>query len=819
MMKCYHNTITKIQRDTRRRFRALQCLGNRGKQHSFSPGVRAVAMPSLWWLIPLGVLVYLVVSTVVIWFFPILLRPLWWLVVHGLHRFHAYHPRRVPKTGPVVLVSNHVSYLDWLYIAVACPRPVTFVLWNKYRKKPVLAFFLSFYRHRLIEIDTRTNAPHALAASLDRVTQALKKGECVLVFPEGKLTRNGQMLPFQRGIERVIRRVGQPVPIVPASLWNVWGTLASYKTGRMFFRWPECWRRRVAVHFGEPIPGTSKVAEIRAAVVESYADNGALQSDYVMPVHAGFVRKAASWRRVFKVGFVDASTGTDRPLTWGKALAGAWSLAAWLKPRLAAEERNVGVWLPTGLGSAFVNIALTFLHRTSVNLNYTAGRVAVEQAAQQAGLKTIITAKRFLDRIPLELPDTYRLIILEEAMASIPGTSKLLRFLAVVLLPGWFLDRLVLRLRKFTWDEPLTIIFSSGSTGEPKGVMLSLRNISSNAEGLQKGVNFTTDDRMLCALPYFHSFGYTVCLWAPVSIGMMSLYYPDPRAAKELGELAQRWACTIALGTATFVRFYLRRCEASNFRTVRLFICGAEKLPVSLQHEFKAKFGVPLMEGYGCTELSPVVSTNLPDATVRGVTQVSNRLGTIGQPIPSVVVKAFDMENQQPLPVGTEGILCVKGPNVMMGYLNQPERTAKVMIGPWYITGDCGLVEANGFIKITGRLSRFAKIAGEMVPLERLEEEIQDVLDLRGDRVLAVAAVPDSKRGERVVLLHLQEYSTNWGSLIEKLRLRGLPNLWMPDLRDVFSIEAFPVLGSGKLDLRGLGELAHKLATDKPLTV
>lgn len=764
---------------------------------------------SVWVLV--GVVAYVLAYAAVAWFVPAVLRPVWWVAARVLHKFHVYGADRIPKSGPVLIACNHVSYLDWLFVWAACPRPLTLVLWAKYQKNPVLRFFLSFARHRLIFLD-RTTAPHALAAELDQVSAALRQDKCVLVFPEGRLTRNGQMMPFRRGIERVARRAGKPVAIVPACLWNVWGTLLTHKWGRMFWRWPEEFRRRIAVYFGHPLPGTTSAAEVRAAVVECWADAAVVQSEYIIPVHANFVRNAARLTNLRRPAFIDASTSPDRVLTWPKALVGAWGLAGWLNPRLAPDEKCVGVWLPTGIGSAFANIALAFLHRTSVNLNYTAGPDAVNSAVRQAGLRTVITAKRFTARIPLDLPPDVTVIHLEDALAGISALGKLWRLLAVVLLPGWFLERVVLRCRRFGWDDLLTIVFSSGSTGEPKGVMLSLRNISSNADSFQKGVNFTTRDRMLCTLPFFHSFGYTVCLWAPASIGMTSVYYPDPRAAKEVGELAERTKCTIALGTATFVRFYVRRCEPTNFRTVRLFICGAEKLPVPLQLEFTQKFGTLLLEGYGCTEVSPVVGTNLPDVTVKGYAQTANTLGTIGQPIPGVVTKAFDPDTRQPLPVGAEGVLCVKGPNVMVGYLHQPEKTKQVMFGEWYNTGDVGRIEPTGFIRITGRLSRFAKIAGEMVPLERLEEEIHAVLGLAGDRAVAVAAVPDSKRGERLVVLHLAEWGAKLKGAFDALRTRGLPNLWVPDVRDCHPVDAFPALGSGKLDLRGLTDLAKRIS-------
>ena len=764
-----------------------------------------------WWHLPLAVAAWVLLYAVAAWFAPALLRPVWWLVVHTVYRFHAHARRHVPASGPALLVCNHVSYLDWLFVAVACRRAVTFVLWEKHRRNPLTRLVLGFVRRRVVFL-ARPSAPHGVSASLTEVGARLAGGECVLIFPEGRLSRNGQMLPFQRGLEVAVERAGVPVPVVPVCLWNVWGSVFSYRYARIFWKWPDQWRRRIAVCFGRPLPGTTSAIEVRAAVVETQAECGIFQSEYVIPVHAGFVRFAARKANLFRVGFVDATGPKDRVLTWPKALVGAWGLAGWLKRNLPADETTVGVWLPTGLGAAFANIALAFLHRTSVNLNYTAGDASVTAAVRQSGIKTVITAKRFVSRLPLPLQSDVRVIHLEDALAAVSSWSKVWRLALTVLLPGWLLDRLVIGCRRFKWDDLLTVVFSSGSTGDPKGVMLSLRNVSANADGFQLGVNFTRDDRMLCTLPFFHSFGYTVCLWAPASIGMMSLYHPDPRAAKEVGELAKRWKATIALGTATFVRFYVRRAEPDSFRTVRLFVCGAEKLPVVLQHEFRERFGTLLLEGYGCTEVSPVVGTNMPDITMRGHTQTANKLGTIGQPIPGVAVRAFGEHTKTPLPVGAEGVLAVKGPNVMLGYLHQPERTAAVMAGEWYLTGDVGRVEEDGFVRITGRLSRFAKIAGEMVPLERVEEELHDLLGQHADRALAVAAVSDPKRGERLVVLHLAEWGAKLKEAFDGLRKRGLPNLWVPDVRDCYPVAAFPALGNGKLDLRGLSELAVRLA-------
>jgi acyl-[acyl-carrier-protein]-phospholipid O-acyltransferase/long-chain-fatty-acid--[acyl-carrier-protein] ligase len=767
-------------------------------------------MPSA---VALAVLAAVVGYLVVARFVPAVLKPLFWVIAHATYRFHVYHRDRVPATGPALIVCNHVTYLDWLLVWAASPRPVTFVIWSGFGKHPVLRVGLSYARHRLIEIDSTRRRPKELLAALASVSAALDDGRVVLVFPEQTLSRNGQMLPFNRGIERILKGTTRPVPVVPAYLDGLWGGLFSWERGRILWKWPRGpFRRPVGLYFGEPLPATSTAAEVRLAVQECNARCGVALSDYLHPAPQAFVRRAARFGSLFKTAFVDVATGTERKLTFGRALVAVWSLADWLRPRVG-DQRTVGVWLPTGLGATLVNLAVGFLGRTVVNLNYTAGLDPVRSAVGQAGLATVVTSKRFLDRIPLQVPAGVTVVHLEDALADIARqrVGKVVKFLAVVLLPGWVLDRLVLRLRA-KLDDPITILFSSGSTGEPKGVMLSHRNVVTNADGIIRAINLQREDRMLSTLPVFHSFGYTVCMWAPALVGMESVYFPDPRQGKEVGELCRKYKSTILLGTATFARFYLRRAQPGDFDSLRYFVCGAEKLPVKLAEEFRDKFGLLPLEGYGCTELSPVVSVNLPDVEVGGVRQVANTMGTVGQPIPGVCARAFDPDTYQPLPPGVEGMIGVTGPNVMLGYLHQPAKTAEVVRDGWYMTGDIGLIEDAGFIRITGRVSRFAKIAGEMVPLERLDEEMHDILGLSGERVLAVAAVPDDRRGERVVVLHLAAVADRLTQALDGLRARGLPNLWVPDVRDCHPVEAFPVLGSGKLDLRGLAALAKTVA-------
>jgi acyl-[acyl-carrier-protein]-phospholipid O-acyltransferase/long-chain-fatty-acid--[acyl-carrier-protein] ligase len=753
-------------------------------------------------------LAFCVLYVAAAWFVAPLIRPVMWVIAHSLYRLTVRGRENVPLAGPVLIVSNHVTFLDWMIFWAVSPRPVTFVIWGGFFRNPVLRFGLSFARHRLVTVKSR--GPHAIAEALDLSAKKLAAGEAVVIFAEGGLTRNGQLRPFGRGIEKVVKKSGRDVTIVPTYLDNLWGTLPSYSGKGPFKKWPSEFRRRVTVWFGKPLPGTTLAAAVRAAVVECGADCWLAESDRMPLVHQTFVREAARWRNLRRTAFVDMATGSERKLSWPSALVGAWCLSRWLRKELGADP-VVGVWLPTGTGSTLTNVALSFLGKASVNLNYTAGPDPVTSAVAQAEIRTVLTAKRFLAKVPLDVPAGVRVVHLEDALAGISKLAKAVAFAAVLLLPKWLLVRLT-GAHRAKPDDVLTVLFSSGSTGEPKGVMLSYRNVTTNAEGFRRGVDFSRRDTMLATLPFFHTFGYTVCLWAPLTVGMKAVYFPDPRQAKEVGDLCRTHRCTIMLGTATFLRFYLRRCGPDDFASLRLLICGAEKLPVKLAEEFRAKFGVLPFEGYGCTELSPVVSTNLPDAVSGGATFRANTPGTVGQPIPGVCPRAFDPDTKQPLPPATEGLLGVKGPNVMLGYWKQPAKTAEAIRDGWYISGDVGLVQEDGFIRITGRVSRFAKIAGEMVPLERLDDELHDVLGKHDDRVLVVAAVPDDKRGERVVVLHLAGLEAELPGAFAKLRDRGLPNLWIPDVRDCHAVESFPVLGSGKLDVRAVGDLAKTVA-------
>jgi len=731
------------------------------------------------------------------------LRPLWWLITHTVYRLRVFERQHVPRTGPVLLVCSHVSYVDWMLMWVACPRRVRFVAWKGWQKNPLLKLFMRVTNS--IPIDGNAG-PRAIIAALRQVTDALDRGEVICIFPEARLTRTGALLPFQRGFERILKQTKSPFPVVPVCISQLWGSIFSYRGGRIIWKWPARVPYPVSIMFGAPLPQTTTAPVVRQKIQELGAESAIRDSARTLPVHRHFVRIAARFRQLFRPCLVDTTAAKPRTLTYAKTLVGSMLIARWLRPKIGAAK-NVGVWLPSSVGGSLTNIALAFLGRTSVNLNYTSGPDSLRSSIQQTGMTTIITSKRFLSRMPLDPGPGITLIELEDAARDITSGQRIRAILMVLLFPGWLLDRWILRLGHHTIDDVATIIFSSGSTGEPKGVMLSHRNIAANAESIVAHIDISHNDRVLGTLPFFHSFGYTVTIWAPLAVGASAVYHADPRQAKEIGELCQTHRCTILLSTATFLRFYLRRCEPDQFRTLRLIVCGAEKLPPSLAQEFAARFGILPLEGYGCTELAPAAVINVPDQEVHGHHQVGNRIGTVGQPMPGVAVRIVDADTFEPLPPGGEGLVWVKGANVMVGYLNKPEQTAKVVRDGWYNTGDMGKIDDDGFLILTGRLSRFAKIGGEMVPLEKIEEDLHAILGTT-DRVLAVTSIPDERKGERLIVLHLPTMSMQVAELTTKLSDRGLPNLWVPSDRDFREVPEMPILGTGKLDLRKIKEMA-----------
>ena len=303
---------------------------------------------------------------------------------------------------------------------------------------------------------------------------------------------------------------------------------------------------------------------------------------------------------------------------------------------------------------------------------------------------------------------------------------------------------------------------------------------------------------MLGVLPFFHSFGFTGTLWLPLIVGFGVAYHPNPTDAKTIGELAARYRATLLISTPTFCATYVRKCQREQFAHLRLAIVGAERLREPIAAAFKDKFGIDLLEGYGCTEMAPVVAVNVPDAT-------GARPGSAGRPLPGISAMVVDPDTGEGPLVGKAGLLLVTGPNQMLGYLGEPDLTRDALRDGWYVTGDIATIDEAGYIRITDRLSRFSKIAGEMVPHMRVEEQLQ--LLLRDPHVCVVTAVPDAVKGERLVALYTDPDAPAQ-DVWERLSRTNLPKLWIPKREDLHIVDAIPTLGTGKVDLRAVRQLA-----------
>ena len=448
------------------------------------------------------------------------------------------------------------------------------------------------------------------------------------------------------------------------------------------------------------------------------------------------------------------------------------------------------------------------MRKVPVNLNYTMSADVVGHCIRECKIKHVLTSRRFLDKRPFELDG--EVIYLEDLKEQITGIDKAIAFFDASVTPVAMLARRF-ELHTVKPDDLMTVIFTSGSTGEPKGVMLSHANVLSNINAIDELFQFSREDTLLGTLPFFHSFGFTANLWLGLTLTPKVVFHMNPLDSKMVGDLCQKHAVTILMSTPTFLRAYIKRCTKEHFHALDTVITGAEKLPADVYDAFLEKFGVEISEGYGTTELSPVAAINVPQHRTGNSEQIASKRGTIGRPMPGLAAKVVDSDSGKDLGLNTEGVLWIKGPNVMQGYLNQPQKTAEVIHDGWYDTGDVAKIDDEGFIQITGRLSRFSKIGGEMVPHIRIEELLNRILEDPDDDTTeiraAVTAVPHPKKGERIIVLHTP-FSKPIDEVLQELSEAGLPNLWIPSRDGFLEIEKIPILGTGKLDLKAVKETA-----------
>ena len=728
---------------------------------------------------------------------PMTLRILLWFFTRTFYRLTVLGRDNIPAKGGALLVSNHVSFVDMLLILAGTHRFARFLLPQSVCELTWLKPFLR--RLRVIPLPPKSQ-PRELIRALHQAREAIQQGEVVGIFAEESVSRIGVMLPFRRELERIME--GVEAPIIPVCLDGVWGSIFSYQQGRFFWKVPRHIPYPVTISFGKPMPSTATAFELRTTIQELSTEAWPHRRKAMKLIHRAFVQRAR--RCPFRFAMADARVPH---LSFGGALTKVVFLARRLRSHWAGQEM-VGILLPPSVAGSLVNFAALLLGKIPVNLNYTLSEEPMASCVRQCNLQTILTSQVFLDRVKVKIP--CRTLLLEEVAAQPRLGEKLLALALAWLAPVGSLEKAVGRERPGTLDDLATVIFSSGSTGEPKGIMLTHYNLVSNAEALGQLLDFGPRDRFLGILPFFHSFGFTATLTAPAVMGIGVAFHPNPLDAKPIGELVRRYTLTYLMATPTFLQLYLRSCEPADFGSLRFVMVSAEKLPGWLANAFEEKFGLRPVEGYGCTECSPVVTCSTHDFRAAGYQQMGSRRGSIGRPLPGVSVRIVSPDTGAALPLGEPGLLLVRGPNVMRGYLGQPEKTAEVIRDGWYVTGDIARMDEDGFLEITDRLSRFSKIGGEMVPHVKVEEKLHEAAGVH-EITFAVCGVPDSRKGERLVVLHTLAQN-RLEDLLKRLPQLGLPNLWVPRPGQFFHVDALPRLASGKMDLRAIRELAKEFS-------
>jgi acyl-[acyl-carrier-protein]-phospholipid O-acyltransferase/long-chain-fatty-acid--[acyl-carrier-protein] ligase len=747
----------------------------------------------------IGSVMTLGATVYVLWLLPdSFLRLVLWSATHTIYRIRVDGRDNIPGKGGALFVCNHLSFVDAMLLLASTDRHVRFIVYKGMYEQPWIKPFARILRAIPISSELR---PREMIHALQTASEAIRNGEVVCIFAEGQITRIGHTLPFRRGFERIMKDV--EAPIVPVALDGVWGSIFSFDRGRFLWKLPRRIPYRVTVNFGKPMPHTATPFEVRECVQELLAEAWQYRKAHMKPLHRAFV--GAARRHLSRFAMADPQSpqvkfgsALMRTVFLGRRLRTAW-----------AEQQMVGVLLPPSVPGALVNLAALLMGKVPVNLNYTLSEDALASCIRQCDIKTVLTSQAFLAKIALKIPG--KVLLLEEVAARPRVGEKAAAFASAWLLPADLLEHWLGRERKVGLDDLATVIFSSGSTGEPKGVMLTHYNVGSNIEQLEQVFGLNRHDRLLGVLPFFHSFGFTATLCMPAALGVGAVYYPNPLDAKSIGPLVSQYAITFLLATPTFLQLYMRGCSAEDFGSLRVVMTGAEKLPERLAGAFEEQFGIRPLEGYGCTECAPVVAVNTHDFRAAGFRQVGAKRGKIGHPVPGVSVSIVDPQTSAPMPLGQPGLLLVRGPNVMQGYLGRPEKTAEVLRDGWYATGDIAAIDEDGFLQITDRLSRFSKIGGEMVPHIKVEEKLQELAGAT-EQTFVVAGVPDDKKGERLVVLH-RLAPEQLPACLEKLAQCDLPNLWKPRADQFYHVDTFPSLGTGKLDLRKVRELSVQFST------
>ncbi|MBL1321983.1 MAG: acyl-[ACP]--phospholipid O-acyltransferase [Methylophaga sp.] len=734
-----------------------------------------------------------------------LVRYVFGAVFSSKYRVNVQGFDNMPSQGGVLMLGNHVSWLDWAMVQIASPRPVRFVMANKYYSRWYLTWFLDLFG--VIPISSGSSKD-ALAA----VNDYLKQGDVVCLFPEGAISRNGQLGEFKKGFEHCVEDVDGV--ILPFYLRGLWGSRFSRSSDNLqSLRQTTSLRRDVIIAFGQALPIDSQAPAVKSAVFDLSINTWQSYTDDLPAI-------AHAWiDRVKQNGSADCLTDiqTNNTLSRRKALTGALLFSRRFKKQ--SPEQNIGLLLPTSSAGLLANMGAFISGKTVINLNFTANIDSLLSAINKADIKTIYTSRKFVKKLTqkgIELDALFELampVYLEDVHQNIGKAEQITTLLTTYILPTKLL--LAIYGKQTDIHQPAAILFSSGSEGEPKGVVLSHQNIMGNIKQVSDVLDTRHDDVMVASLPLFHAFGLTVTGLLPMVEGIPAICHPDPTDVLKIAKGISQHQATIFCGTSTFLRLFNknRRIHPLMLNSLRIVIAGAERLNPEIRDAFSLKFGKSIYEGYGTTETTPVATVNIPDRMAADWSvQTGDKKGTVGLPLPGSSVRIVDPATMNSLSTGEDGLILIGGTQVMQGYLNDPEKTANVIAEiddqRWYKTGDKGHIDKDGFLVIVDRYSRFAKMGGEMISLGAIEAAINPTLP--EDVEILSTTIADDKKGEKVALLYAGEIDE--ATLKDCISNSGLNSLMVPAL--LIAIDAIPKLGSGKSDFNTAKKIALEHAAD-----
>lgn len=745
-----------------------------------------------------------------------------WLRV--TYRLHKIGVDNIPKEGPVLLLGNHFTFIDALLIYCTSSRPVRFIADTDFLPKK--NFLAKYVTRALNTIQFKPGNRKSAVQMIRAAQEGLQNGEVICIFPEGALTRDTQVRAFQNGFLAILKK-NPEIPIVPFGIVGFYGSRFSYAKMKGY-KAPRTYRP--CVIYGQPYDlkaardaghSNAQISQrllhiVQELCVDACDFNKHPENVFLLPPARAAIR---SLRRYDKNKlFLADSTGKE--VTSRRALLEILVLRN-VCHRLCGKDKHVGVLLPTSVASVLVNAALTFDNRIPVNLNYTLTNEVLDYCINKVGVKKVLASSQLLKKLP-KLQLNAEMLILEKLAKTAIRPSDKLYAAFLSFLPTCLLER-ILGITKQKLSDTNTIVFTSGSTAMPKGTVLTNMNIIANCLSLLQVARPEKNDSIYGTLPFFHAFGYTVTLWFPLTQTHSCIYHFNPLDYKVVGATAKKYRPTLMVSTPTFARTYLRKCDSDDFSSINFPITGAEKTPKDLNEGWKEKFGYELNEGYGATETAPVSCVNTP--TLRKPDNITpyHIDGAVGRANPNFVVKVVNSETGEEMPPNEPGMLYVKGNSVTPGYYEDPEHTSKIFKDGWYVSGDVARIDENNFVFITGRESRISKIGGEMAPHGLIEERLNEAIKVLEKEHgitpdedapsyhLVVTAVPDEKKGEKLVVLYEQLQFTP-DEICKKASVLGLlPPLWIPSTVNFKQIDHIPVLGTGKLDLKGLKKTALEI--------